>query len=375
MATPLSLEALLHSRKASRALAAQYDRTIRRIVRELAAGVSAGGAARGQALIQRMRQLLKQVDPKADNEVRKWILRETKKTFVIADQEATRELQAALRGAGKVTTRKLRPVEVEFTAINGAALQGVVTAMESTLGAARDQMEAALGKVIRQTQTSIARAAQLREATVSGFLRGATSQQIADDIASVLLGKGIPADVRARLQATGFDAKMFSDFEAVARGKLITVGKRTFSVRSYADLVANTQLREVQAVATLTRLRQNRVMHVQISKHVQAVPDECTPFAGRVFYIGDGVDGNGFPPLRSIPNGGPPFHPYCRHVPRPFVIAVKGEREVDEARAAAREIGDFLGEDARSIRERIRGLPPAPFRRIASQGETQKEAS
>ena len=57
---------------------------------------------------------------------------------------------------------------------------------------------------------------------------------------------------------------MFKTFERVARGKMIRVGKRTFSVRSYSDLVARTQMREISKVATLTRLNQNGVHHVQI---------------------------------------------------------------------------------------------------------------
>lgn len=309
MAINAALEALLNSPATSRALARHYDSVIRRIVGELVAGVSKAQAFRAEALLKRLRALLKELDPQADAFVRKWIRTQLPKVYVLGDDQATAALKAQLRQIGRSGVKGLEPGDASFAALNATSLRGIVAAMEGTLGRAKDSIESALGTVVRQTQVSLAKSAALRDASVSGFIRGATQQQVADDIASILLGKRISPEVRARLEATGFNAKLFADFEAVARGTLIKVGKVRMSVRHYANLVANVQMREAHKIATLVRCQANRIPHVQISRHQQDHPDECTPYAGRVFYIGEGQDPAGFPDLRSIPSL--PFHPFC----------------------------------------------------------------
>lgn len=375
MALDRELEKLLSSASTTRALVAYYDRVIRRLVTELAAGVSQAQAFRTEALLARLRKILDDIDPKKSKVVSDWIKTNVRKAFVVGDSEATRSLQAALRESPLSVGRKFLPVDAQFTVINEIAINGLVAAMNATMGKARDLIEAKLGTVIRQTQTSLASAARIREATTEGFIRGATRQEIADDIASILLGKRIAPEVRDRLRTHGFNASMFNDFEAVARGQMIKIGKRNFTVRHYSNLVANTQLREAHKVATITRLRQNGVRHVLISKHVQHVPDVCTPFAGRVFYTGEGADPAGFPPLRSTPNGGPPWHPFCRHSLRPYVIALRTDRELETARQASANILDFLGNDSSVVTQQVKELSPAAFKRIAAQGETTGAAS
>lgn len=369
MAINAALEALLKSPATSRALSRHYESVIRRIVGELVAGVSNAQAFRAEALLKRLRVLLNELDPKADSAVRRWIKAQLPKVYVLGDDQATASLKAQLRQVGRSGVKGLEPGDASFAALNATSLRGIVAAMEATLGKAKASIEEALGTVVRQTQVSIARSAAIRDASVSGFIRGATSQQVADDIASILLGKRISPEVRARLEATGFNARLFKDFEAVARGTLIKVGKRTFSVRAYSDLVAQAQMREVHKVATISRLQSNRVNHVQISRHSQDEPDECTPFAGRVFYIGAGDDPLGFPALRSILNGGPPFHPFCRHVLRPYVVAVKAQQDVQDALAEARGLPPELqGQDAGGIRRTVAGLSAAQLKKVAPSG-------
>ena len=141
------------------------------------------------------------------------------------------------------------------------------------------------------------------------------------------------------------------------------------NVRSYANLVARTQVAEAHRVGTLTRLKQNRVNHVKISQHVQQKLDECTPFAGKVFFIGDGVDPLGFPRLTSIPNGGPPFHPNCKHVIIPFVVAFKSGANIAEAQASSAQIPRALqGKTGSEVREQVAAMSDAQLKQIAAEG-------
>lgn len=144
----------------------------------------------------------------------------------------------------------------------------------------------------------------------------------------------------------------------MARGELITVGKKTMSVRDYADLVARTQMREMAKVAGVVRCQKNGVDHMKVSKHVMPKPDECTPWAGQVFYIGAlPKDPDRFPSLRAIPNGGPPFHPFCRHVLVPYVVDFKAEAKIDEAREFAKKIPKrFYGKGASEVRKLVGDL-------------------
>jgi hypothetical protein len=87
------------------------------------------------------------------------------------------------------------------------------------------------------------------------------------------------------------------------------------------------------------RSRKSGVDHVRISNPPRVgEPDVCTVFAGRVFYVGTGADPLGFPKLSDVPNGGPLFHPHCRHGLQPYVIALKSPAEI----ASERELSNAI---------------------------------
>lgn len=365
MVVAAAMDQVLKNDAIARRLARQYELTIKRIMRELAAGVSKAQAFRAEALIARMKVLLKQLDPRQAGLVQDWIQKELPKAYVHGDAETTRQLQAALDEAPIAAQRRFPTIDTRFTAINETALRGVIAAMESTMGAAKTQMEQVLGRVIRQTQTSLKRAAEIRDVTVSGFLRGVTPQAIADDIAGVLLGKALPAEVRARLEATGFNASMFQEFQAVAQSKLIQVGKRRYDVATYSRLVARTQLREVQQIAAITRGRQNGINHVQVLRHEQDHVDVCTAFMGRVFYTGEGEDPAGFPSYFSLPNRGIPFHPYCECNTKPYVLLLESPANIAGDRNDANLLpAEFFGSTSQQVTELVQGMSPDELRRI-----------
>lgn len=91
---------------------------------------------------------------------------------------------------------------------------------------------------------------------------------------------------------------------------------RTYSTEYYSRMVTRAETMTVHNDAYLIMAQQNDFDLVQISRHANAC-DFCKEFEDKIYSI----SGNSkeYPALRSIPNGGPPFHPFCRHVYRIYV--------------------------------------------------------
>lgn len=377
MGAARDLKSLLNGAKNVNALTDHYQAALDRILRELAAGVSRPGAARATALMREIHRQIDDLDPRKASYVRNWIRREIPRAFVLGDRNATQDLQKQLNAVTSEKAGEFGSVNRTFNATNQTAMKAVTIAMETKLTDAANQMRTRFGLVIRQTQQTLVSEASLRSQTVGGIIRGATGRAIADDLASLLLGDKVPKQTRDRLRDVGFRGDMFEEFERVARGELIQVGKRRLSVRSYADLVARTQEREAHKVATVVRLQQNGVDHVRISRHRQDKPDECTPFAGKVFYVGPlPQDPQGFPSLKGTVNSGPPFHPQCLHTVEPFVVAFKSAAAMTEARESAQALPRrFFGKSASEVRTLVAELGDKDLKIVAREGFEDLEAA
>lgn len=95
--------------------------------------------------------------------------------------------------------------------------------------------------------------------------------------------------------------------------KQITVGNWTGPVRTYAETVQRTRMREATVKARHNRLQElGREIGVpldlvQITGRVSV--NFCTRFIGLVCSLSGARDG--YPALADLPGGGPPFHPRC----------------------------------------------------------------
>ena len=371
MAVAREVQALLSNRQTLSFLDRVVKRQIDRILAQLAAGISRPGAARANELLREIDKLSTALDPKRPSFMRNWIKKNITRAGILGDKQATRELAATLKSLSPGTRSEFGTgLNRSFTATNTTALKGMAAAMTEQMGRAAADLRATVGTLVRKTQQTLISEPKLREITAGGILRGATGKQVADDLASALLGKKISPATKKRLAEVGFRGDMFKEFEAVARNQVIRVGKRRMTVRSYTDLVARTQMREANRTMTVVRLQQNDVNHVKISRHPQLVRDECTPFAGQVFYIGrEAKDPMGFPKLSSTPNGGPPFHPNCIHVITPFPVAFHTGKSIGKAREGSRKIPRGLfGKGSTEVREAVAKLTDAELKEIAPQG-------
>ncbi len=365
MSTRRDLQALLNDDQTVAALVRLYDRTARQIVNELAEGISQPGARRVTRLLARINILLARLDPAKVGQLRRWVRRQIPKAYVLGDVGATFELRKVLRAAG----RDPASVVSARVALNERSLRGVVSAMNVTLKGRMEEMRRLIGFRIRETQRTLTENAAMREITKGGLLRGRAGKQVSDDIKRMLIGT--PDRVTTnRLKSLGFTGEALEDFRNFADHKFIQVGLRRFRVASYADLVARTQMREAHTTGTLIRLQQNNVDFVMISRNLAQEIDVCTPFAGKVFYIGpsDG-DSRGFRSLREITNGGPPFHPNCKHVVLPFVVEFKGEEAIANAQASSQALPRrFLGKTPREVDALIKEMSQAERQEAFAEG-------
>ncbi len=326
-------------------------------------GVSRPGDARARDLIVHLNAIIDRIDPRRSPIIRNWIREKLTRAYVLGSSEVTRDLRRDLARAAAAGGGSREPPGGPFTtwsAVDQTALAAIIAATDHHFAQAAAQMRSQLGLFVRQCQIPLVMNQRVRNVTVGGIIRGATVREVADDIAAALLGKKITPEMKTRLAQYGYRADMFEKFERVARGELITVGKKTMSVRAYADLVARTQLRECHKVGTVVRCQKNGVDHVQVTRHVMKEPDECTPFAGQVFYIGAlPKDPLGFPRLDSTPNSGPPFHCQCRHCLRPWVHRLKTAEKIDSAREAVKAIPrGMFGKSGAEVRAQVGEFSP-----------------
>ena len=83
-----------------------------------------------------------------------------------------------------------------------------------------------------------------------------------------------------------------------------------FSLPYYAAMVGQNVQNQIFRGVTLARAEQMPVPLVRVSANRSKGRDYCDAYAGRVFALGPHPR---FPSIHSTPNGGPPFHPFCRH--------------------------------------------------------------
>lgn len=365
MAASRELRALLNNRRTIAALEAHVQRVLDKIKAKLVRRISQPGLARVQSLLVELNALTAQLGPGRKGFVGKWIKRNITKSMVLGDDAATRQLREQFLKA----LADPSGIRQAWTIQNQTGLRSISAAMEATMRGASESIRRVLGTAIRTTQRTLWQNQAIRDATVKGIIQGATGKQVADDMASILLKGKVSPQVRKRLAELGFRADMFKEFEAIARGQLVTVGKVRMNVRDYSRLVARTQMREAHTVGTIARLQQNSVDHTQISQHVQDEPDECTPWAGNVYYIGEGTDPAGFPRLDSVVGGGPPFHPNCEHVLLPYVVAFKTDAAIQKDLDATKALPKrFFGKGAKDVRKLVKGVPRADLRKMAPRG-------
>lgn len=366
MAAERDLRSLLADDSTLSALDRHYARTLRRIRRKLAVGVTRLGSAQTARLEREINQLINTLDPRKSGFLRNWIRRTVPKAFVLGDRGAAGDLQGQIRNAATSTKQAAGITSVNRTTnvVNKTALRNAVKEIEATFSRTAQELRSTFTTTIRNTQSKLFSNKRIADAVKKGRITGAEGRQIAKDLAGQFLGKKLSPAARARLKDLGFGTGDLRNLKQIGKEQVIRVGNRRFKVRAYNKLVARTKLAQAQTTGTIVRLQKNDIDHVKVTDHRQTNPDECSAFAGKVYYIGGlSKDPAGFPNLTSILNGGPPFHPNCRHGVVPYVIEFKSAKKIAEDKESAKQIPRrFFGKGGAEIREEIAAMSEAELR-------------
>jgi hypothetical protein len=127
-----------------------------------------------------------------------------------------------------------------------------------------------------------------------------------------------------------------------------------FGPERYAVMVYNTTRAQATNIGTLERLAEKRMFYVKIIGSDSE--NFCTAFNEKVYYTGPGEDPKfGYPHIRVLPRGGPPFHPNCTKTYVAFVPGLASPDEIAKSKP-----------DEKS--RRLHGQPPGDAQRTFEAG-------
>jgi hypothetical protein len=125
-----------------------------------------------------------------------------------------------------------------------------------------------------------------------------------------LLKKARPADVNVATMASGTVSRQIRDYllKKLKGEDFIVINGRHYDVKSYAELVARTRMREAQTEATKELCKEFDNDLVQFSKHDNPC-EECAKYEGEIYSISGDSD-----KYDQLPDEAePPIHPNCEH--------------------------------------------------------------
>jgi hypothetical protein len=101
--------------------------------------------------------------------------------------------------------------------------------------------------------------------------------------------------------------------------------RHRFGLDFYSAMVAQNTKAQASSAASILRARQTGHDLVRISAQKSLNGDWCDAYRGRVYSLSG--ESPTYPWVGMIPNGGPPFHPWCRHSMDIFIPAFHSEAE------------------------------------------------
>lgn len=117
-------------------------------------------------------------------------------------------------------------------------------------------------------------------------------------------------------KASAKEMKAFMEKEGFLDGYTKKNGAK-MKLDTYCDLVVRTKSMQAHNDGTLLLCVDNGVDLVKVSTHAR--PSKmCAKLEGKIYSISG--TSTKHPALKTLPNGGPPFHPNCRHVVVPYIV-------------------------------------------------------
>ena len=185
-----------------------------------------------------------------------------------------------------------------------AGVEGTVPA--SIQARIASKLTKALEEVTQQIQKTAVRMVQLG--------KGDSIQRTIKEVEREITGVQLKGKLRRRVEKimvkgggkTKLKQKLMS-----ALPKEVVIHGRHYPREWYATLVAHNSARELEKEAVLWSAERTGNDLVIVSPNFSKINDFCNAYKGKVFSISG--ETKGVVPLSKLPNGGPPFHPFCWH--------------------------------------------------------------
>jgi predicted transcriptional regulator len=191
--------------------------------------------------------------------------------------------------------------------IHEEALQVLVNNLQDDLAEMHEGIKKGYRRLVQRTQLTAARDKLVTEQVAQGIGAGKARREVSKRINEALIGE--------------------------LGDKPLIINGRHYDPKKYAEMVTRTMTRQAQTNGTINRTLEAGVDTVMVTAH--GAQDGCGFYEGKAFSIsGTHPD---YPPLDSLPNGGPPFHPNCKHVLAPFVESFASGAEKRRAQGVPSE--------------------------------------
>lgn len=243
---------------------------------------------RARILLREVTQILQQLD----EDTAEWIAKNVPKSYL-------RGVRAADLSFGEIGITGMGNIQ---PLVHREAIQVLVNNLQDDLLDKSERMERGYRTLVRRTQLKSARDKAITDSVAKGIAEGKPRREVSREIKAKLIDE-------------------LGDAPLVING-------RSYRPDKYAELVARTMTREAQTAGTVNRVIEAGHDLVMVTAH--GSKDGCGFYEGKVFSVG-GVSDK-YPPLDSIPNGGPPFHPNCKHGLAPFVEPLASGAEIRRAK-------------------------------------------
>jgi len=195
-------------------------------------------------------------------------------------------------------------------------------------------------------------------------LREVAMQATAEGLSTKQLAK--------RLQAPGMPVAARSFPED---GRLwVTFGAKRLPADLYAETLARTTTYHAANRGTLDRCLNDGVELVEVVINPGTI-DFCLDLEGKIFALTDAAARRwSVPLLARCPNGGPPFHPNCRHTLAPFEPSdsERGQLPVAPTDALTRQEGRAAQKSAQHAFERRLERDPLPYAEVIAESAARR---
>jgi hypothetical protein len=245
-------------------------------------------AKRARLLLREVTQILQQLD----EDTAEWIAKNIPKSYL----RGVRTADVALTEIGVAGPGTIQPL------VHQEAIQTLVNNLQDDLLEKSERMERGYRTLVRRTQLTAARDKAITDSVAKGIAEGKARREVSREIKAALIDE-------------------LGDAPLVING-------RSYRPDKYAEMVTRTMTAEAQTAGTVNRVIEAGHDLVMVTAH--GAKDGCGFYEGKVFSVGGGSDK--YPSLDALPNGGPPFHPNCRHGLAPFVEPLASGAEIRRAK-------------------------------------------